>query len=499
MKQCFAYIRVSTVKQGDGVSLDAQRDAIIAFAKRHDIFIKGWYQETVTAAKKGRPEFNRLVVALKRRHADGVIFHKIDRSARNFADWAKIGELSDAGVGIHFVSESLDFQSRGGRMAADIQAVVAADYIRNLREESIKGQLGRLKEGIYPYTAPVGYLDTGAGKAKAVDPAKAPLIQKLFELYSSGQYSFDSLAAEMRRRGLKHTKGALISATGIEVILKNPFYMGVILIKATGRSYLGVHKPIISANLFAQAEAVRTGRRRKVKVSHDYEFRGMFRCGHCDRAMIGERQRGHVYYRCQGKGCPTKTVREEALADVVKSHLSEVSLSKTEVDVIRKKFQTQRSAEDEQAQRKVAKMEVAKIADRLSRLTDKFIDDLIDEETYNAKRLGLLEDQKRLSNIIDQSAENHDFRREVERLLEHTKNLYSHYLLAPLNQKRAILNFASSNMRVFGKKVALEPPNWYGQCQKALNPSTSAHELDPTRTLSELINASNADLFADRD
>lgn len=32
MKPCFGYIRVSTQKQGEGVSLEAQRDAILAFA-----------------------------------------------------------------------------------------------------------------------------------------------------------------------------------------------------------------------------------------------------------------------------------------------------------------------------------------------------------------------------------------------------------------------------------------------------------------------------------
>jgi site-specific DNA recombinase len=39
MKQCFAYISVSTVKQGEGVSLEAQRDAITDFANRRNLHI----------------------------------------------------------------------------------------------------------------------------------------------------------------------------------------------------------------------------------------------------------------------------------------------------------------------------------------------------------------------------------------------------------------------------------------------------------------------------
>ncbi len=40
--------------------------------------------------------------------------------------------------------------------SADIQGVVAADYVRNLREETKKGLYGRLKQGIYPLGAPIG-------------------------------------------------------------------------------------------------------------------------------------------------------------------------------------------------------------------------------------------------------------------------------------------------------------------------------------------------------
>ena len=118
MKTCFGYVRVSTVKQGDGVSLEAQKEAIEAFAARRDITITQWFEEKETAAKSGRPIFNHMVQELRRGRANGVVIHKIDRSARNFADWAKIGDLADAGIDVHFATESLDFRSRGGRLTA---------------------------------------------------------------------------------------------------------------------------------------------------------------------------------------------------------------------------------------------------------------------------------------------------------------------------------------------------------------------------------------------
>jgi site-specific DNA recombinase len=177
-KQYAAYIRVSTAKQGErGVSLQEQKDAIQRYAERNSLEVSKWFEERETAAKRGRPVFNEMLKLLRSGKAQGVLIHKIDRSARNMKDWVELGELIDQGIEVHFVNKSLDLASRGGRLSADIQAVVAADYIRNLREETKKGFYGRIKQGLYPLPAPLGYLDRGKGKPKELDPARAPLVR----------------------------------------------------------------------------------------------------------------------------------------------------------------------------------------------------------------------------------------------------------------------------------------------------------------------------------
>src|SRR5690242_14383021 len=151
MQTYFAYVRVSTAKQGEkGVSLQEQKEAISRYAQRYSLEVSEWFEERETAAKRGRPVFTRMLRLLRQKKSRGVIIHKIDRSARNLKDWADLGEMIDGGVEVHFANEALDLHSRGGRLSADIQAVVAADYIRNLREETKKGFWGRLKQGLFP-------------------------------------------------------------------------------------------------------------------------------------------------------------------------------------------------------------------------------------------------------------------------------------------------------------------------------------------------------------
>ncbi|NUN97415.1 MAG: recombinase family protein, partial [Candidatus Omnitrophica bacterium] len=187
MKTYAGYIRVSTAKQGEkGVSLQEQRSAIEGYAVRNNLAVSEWFEERETAAKRGRPVFNQMLAMLRRRKVEGVVIHKIDRSARNLKDWADLGDLIDSGVEVHFAGDSLDLHTRGGRLSADIQAVVAADFIRNLREETRKGMYGRLKQGLYPLAAPLGYLDRGKGNPKEIDPARGRLVRYLFERYATG-------------------------------------------------------------------------------------------------------------------------------------------------------------------------------------------------------------------------------------------------------------------------------------------------------------------------
>src|SRR4051812_47948345 len=200
-----------------------------------------------------------MLAALEAAEAKSVIMPKIGRSARNLRDWSDLGELIDRGIAVHFAHESVDLKSRGGRLSADIQAVVAADYIRNLRDEVKKGFYGRLKQGLYPLPAPIGYLNRGGGQKKELDPVKAPLMRQAFELYSTNRFSLRQLCQELTKLGLVTARGRPISVNALTKALHNPFYMGLIRIQRTGEFFPGTHEPIITKALFDRAQAALTG------------------------------------------------------------------------------------------------------------------------------------------------------------------------------------------------------------------------------------------------
>lgn len=481
-KTCYAYTRVSTVKQGDGVSLEAQRDAIAKFAARQGLQVLQWFEEKETAAKRGRPVFDAVVQSLQAGEADGLVVHKIDRSARNFSDWARIGELVDSGIEVHFAHESLDLRSRGGRLTADIQAVIAADYVRNLRQESIKGMEGRLKQGLFPWAAPIGYLNQGAGKPKAIDPARAPFVRQAFELYATGQYSQRGLLAELQQRGFRNKRGTPITKGCLENILSNPFYHGVVRLKRTGREYAGRHDPIIDCTLFERVQAMKTDRQIKKETAHNHPYRRSITCGYCRRSLIGERQKGHVYYRCQTKDCPTKSIREDVFEAAVAVKLQSLRLHEEDKLRLESKMEKWLQKRTAATDRRAVELQLSYVSNRFDRLTDALIDGLIDKQTFEQRKQRLNHERDKLQQALGEVGKIGSAAEIGRKYLELSKSLILNYGLGDRAQKARLVRIAFSNLELRGKNLCLEPQKWLQDTENTLGALCGAPLRDRTRT-----------------
>ena len=491
MQGYIGYIRVSTVKQGTtGVSLQEQRDAISRYAERNQFSIGLWLEEMETAAKRGRPIFNQAMKLLRQGKYKGLILHKLDRGARNLKDWAEIGELSDQGIEVHFVNESLDLQSRGGRLSADIQAVVSADYIRNLREETRKGFYGRLKQGLYPLPAPIGYLDHGKGQVKTIDPVKGPLVRKAFELYGTARYNLETLGEELHRLGLRNHNGGKVSRTGFSTLLNNPFYIGLIRIRRTNENFVGIHEPIIGKALFDRVHGVLTGKVNTRTQRHDFLFRRMLSCATCRYSLIGEQQKGHVYYRCHSKPCRPTSVREEIVVTEVGRLLQLLCFSAKEREYFKARIANMREtwAGQQEEEIRSMKLRLDQIKDRLNRLTDAYLDRALDKTMFEERKSALLLDQKtieeNLTNLSRQGGRGPD---RLEKFLELAGNASLSHELALPEEKREMVNILTSNRQVEGKKVELKPSPPFQEVATRFKNSNGAPERAIPRTWDRLL------------
>lgn len=456
-KQYFGYVRISDDKQKQGVSPQVQRRDITAFAKARDVDICEWFVEVQTAAKVGRFVFTKMLARLEKGEADGVIFHKIDRSARNLEDWTNVGRLVDRGIDVQFAHESVDLRTRGGRLSADIMAVVAADYIRNLREEARKGFYGRLQQGVYPLPAPIGYLDQGKGQPKAVDPERAPLIRWAFERYATGTVGLKDLLKEIRARGLRPKTGKPLTLGSLSTILNNPFYMGLIFIRRTNESFEGKHAPIITKALFDRVQAILKGKTFARVFKNNFLYRRRITCTVCSHHLIGERQKGHIYYRCHGETCRGTVMREEQMDDAILKGLGLLVGDQREVREIREMVEAERAhaAVEIGKLHDAIQMRLAKCEDRLLQLTDALLDRLVDKEAFESRKRALLLEKRNIQDELRALSNASLPRHRALNYLELGNTAYSGYGLANTDERRRILDKVTSNLFADRKNPAI--------------------------------------------
>lgn len=491
MSKYFGYIRVSTSKQGEkGVSLQEQQEAITRYAQRNGLEITEWFEEQQTAAKRGRPTFARMLSLLQKGQADGVVIHKIDRSARNLKDWADLGELIDHGIDVHFVNESLDLTSRGGRLSADIQAVVAADYIRNLREETLKGFYGRLKQGLYPLGAPLGYLDRGKGNPKEIDPVKGPLVLKAFELYATGRYSLESLLAELTQMGLRNKRGNLLCRNSLSVVLNNYFYTGLMHIRKTGETFPGLHEPLITKSLFYRVQDMLAGKGRNKGLKHRFLFRRLLKCSRCGSTMVGERQKGHVYYRCHTRDCSTKGIREETVEAALVEQLRLLRFREQEQCYLRERIsQLKANAHSHREEAiQATQLRLSQVKDRLGRLTDAFLDGDIEKRLFQDRKTDLLLQLKDLEDQLSRFQNDWEpIPDRLEKFLEFAESAQQCYERGSKEEKRDLVNSLTSNRVIDGKSPILELHPPLQMVTMRHQNLSSPLQRDTSRTLDQLL------------
>lgn len=483
----YAYIRTSTVKQGtEGVSLEAQRDAISAYAQRHDLHIVEWFAETQTAAKRGRPVFSQMMKSLAHRKVDGLILHRIDRGSRNLKDWSDIADLSDLGLQVHFAHDALDLATRGGRLAADVQAVVAADFIRNLRDETKKGMLGRLKQGLWPWAAPVGYRDHGRAAVKTIDPIIGPLVRQAFELYGSGQYSFGMLRGVLFERGLRTPSGKKLSLNGLTTILTNPFYYGVLRVRRWNDSFPGRHEPLISKSLFDRVQDVLHGRRRHRGLRHNHLYRRDVVCHTCTYKLLGETQKGHVYYRCHTKACPRTSLKEEWITATLEHDLALLHRFMEVYSTLASKLEQRIEAAGRERHRVIEalRLQGAQIDVRMSAASDALIEGLIDKDLYAEKRAGLVAAKASINEQIARCEAGVVVEADVAELyIELVKRLRLRTFWGNPRIARQWCQKAASNFLASGKNVELQ---WHPAFKELIEHSKTLRcdpERDTRRTL----------------
>src|SRR5213075_1789545 len=227
MPNAVIYARVSSREQErEGYSIPAQRKLLNQYAYVRGFRVQQEFIDVESAKNPGRKEFGAMLRLLASDpQCRAVLVEKTDRLYRNRTDSIAFEELIEKrNVEIHLVKEgrviAKDSRSQD-KFMHDIHVAVAKHYSENLREEVKKGMREKAEQAIYPSRPPFGYKNNSATRSIEVDPQRAPVLRRIFELYASGQHSLTTL-----RQAILRESSVRLSRAYLEDILKNSFYIG---------------------------------------------------------------------------------------------------------------------------------------------------------------------------------------------------------------------------------------------------------------------------------
>ena len=218
------YMRVSTEEQAiHGLSIEAQREALDAWAGESGVQVAGHYVDAGISARKPaskRPELQRLLGDVRSGKIDLIVFTKLDRWFRNISEYYKVQEiLEQSGVDWRTIHEDYDTSTASGRLKINIMLSVAQDEA-DRTSERIRAVFNSKKERQEPCTGrvPTGYKIEGKKVVK--DPEMEEAVAYFFESF------LDMRSIEKARRAVEARCGILFTYYLSRLMLTKEAYYG---------------------------------------------------------------------------------------------------------------------------------------------------------------------------------------------------------------------------------------------------------------------------------
>lgn len=410
LRTAAAYIRVSTDDQVE-LSPESQLVKVREYAAKNDMLLLPQYifhDDGISGrdAKK-RPGFQQMIAAAKdpAHPFDVIIVWKYSRFARNQEEsiFYKSILRSKCKVDVISVSEPL-IAGPFGSLIERIIEWMDEFYSVRLSEEVKRSMTVNAKNGAFQASPPFGY--KSENHTLTIIPDEAEIVREIFRRFVDGEPMF-ALAKSVNARNIRTHRGNPFENRTVDYILNNPVYIGKLRWTPTGKVHRDFRNPdsiiadsshpaIIDIPTWEAAQA----RILQLKQSYRYYAKpsterkhwlcGIVRCATCGRTLTFTAPH---YMQCSGRlkaRCTTSQhTTIEALEEAFLQQLQHDMTFSEFVDCTVQRVSSSNALQDLQQRR-------SRVAGRLSRLRDAYLDGAETLEDYKASRQQL---QKQLDEI----------------------------------------------------------------------------------------------------
>jgi DNA invertase Pin-like site-specific DNA recombinase len=309
MKRAAIYIRVSSEKQADKVSPEAQEADCRALCEHKGYQVVGVYSDTEkyrvgkrlvepSGTRADRPQLKRLLADARADVFEVIVAWREDRLYRSYRPMLDVLDtLDETHVDIELAKETFD------RRIAPVKAWAARMELDAKHDRYMMGIAGRLESGKHwNHPAPYGY-SKGENGEYIVNPTEAQWIQNLFRWYGEGatygeiRKRFISGGAPQRK---ENTRRMWQVALLCRYLKAEHYWSGFHYVKWDGTLYPIQIPPIVTQEEMQRVKD-RQARYKKYpagNAKHDALAAGIIYCSACNTAMrVTTRTNGYTRMR----------------------------------------------------------------------------------------------------------------------------------------------------------------------------------------------------------
>ena len=476
-KNAIIFARVSSERQEQGVSIDAQKETILRYCENKHLNIIKEYIITESTVRGDRKQYHEMLNFIQKYKGKiAIVVNCVDRLQRSDKDNPILDELrQEDKIEVHFIKENmiLNKDSNGYElMFWKMQVLMANSYVISLSSNVKRSLELNWSQGKWQGYAPLGYINKKDDNNKStlvVDEVRGPIITHLFKTFASGGHTLNTIWLLSKELGLtSKIKDKPICKNTIYNILTNPFYYGEMFIK--GKSIKHIYTPLIDKATFDKVQElfVKNGNHNRTNAEEyaktPYTFRGIIHCKKCGCLITPETKikpsgKKYIYLRCGHpcKICNQGIVNQDIILNQIKQEIfDKLTIPKSLQEPLKKTII--KELNDTSKFNAITKTNITnklnELKEKEDTLLDYYLEGKINQSLYETKQSAITKEIKELEETSVKYKEiTEDIKENVNNIISTASNITTLFETSTPTHQNELLKLLFKDCKLSGNKI----------------------------------------------
>lgn len=491
-KKYFLYARKSTDTEDKQVqSLQDQVEIMQSKVDLYNIEIVEVFSESMSAKKPWRYRFNEMVERINKWEASGIISWKLDRLTRNPIDTGTIQFMLQNGQVESIITNDREYNPVDAWLLFSVETGMSNQFLLDLKKNVKRWMDSKVEKWIFPWQAPEWYKNNRLKKIIEVDDNNFSLVRKMWDMLLSWNYTVSQIMDiannkwAYKRSKIRRNAPDDLSLSGMYKLFQNPFYTGRFMWNGELRQW--VHQPMITMKEYERVQEILGRKWASIRPkTKDFSYTGMIQCWECWWMITATEKtkkirttgeiKTYIYYHCSKRkkwiSCNQKPIKLELLEKQINEVLGKIEIlpefKQWWLDILKRDYHEQ--LEHKKKVQTSIRKSISNNENKLHKLTDLLLDELIDKDEYNIRKESLKVELFSLNDQLKSISKDKDEATDItEELFDVIVNVTDKFNKWTLKDKKRIFSILGENFVLKDWKMAIQLYPWIQPIENKLS------------------------------